>query len=164
MASSDDIAHQQNLLTIHRRNLAHYLRQQTTLGGPAYIPPGVANGIEEERANIRRLKGILRGWGQSVEDHPDDVAPAPATEQSGVSATSQVGRDVVSVQDSPGAITGQVETASQNFGTQNTTNAGTVVHIHGGDFRGSNLPIGNSVGGDLNQSGGAMSTFDQRGW
>jgi hypothetical protein len=167
MASGDDIAHQQNLLAIHRRNLQHYLAQQARLGS-AQTPIGTLNGIEEERANIRRLKGILRGWGQTVDDHPNDVAPpAETATQSEQGASTQIGRDQVNIHDSPGAITGRTGDVAQNFGEQNTTNAGTVIYIHGGDFRGSNLPIGNTVGRDLNQTGGATAmgnVFNQPGW
>ncbi len=72
--ATDDIAHQQELLRINRRNLALYL-QQRDLQGAAFVTPAVANGIVEARANIARIKGILRGWGVAVEDHPDDAAP-----------------------------------------------------------------------------------------
>jgi hypothetical protein len=165
MATQEDIAHQRNLLAIHRRNLAHYLYQQARLG-PAQTPIGTLNGIGEERENIRRVKGILRGWGQSVDDHPDDTTPpAETAAQSGQGASTQIGRDQVSVHDSQGAITGRTGDVAQNFGTQNTTQAGTVIHIHGGDFRGTNLPIGNTIGRDLHQgASSAASVFDQRGW
>ena len=72
MPTQEEISHQQSLLTIHRRTLAHYLSQQATLGA-AYIPPGVVNGIWEARNNIQRIKQILRAWNVSVQDHPDDV-------------------------------------------------------------------------------------------
>jgi len=343
MPSPDDIAHQQNLLAIHRRNLRHYLGQQAQLG-PAQTPIGTLNGIEEERANIKRIKGILSGWGQTVESDPDDEPPAPpnpapakpaqpdgatkpaaqrparnkgqhaydvfisyssrdrewvrgwllprlesaglrvsidyrdfelglpilvnieraversrhvllvltpnwiqsqwtdfeslltstadpagrrrkliplmlqacelparismlsyadftqpaehewqldrlvqsllqardsnprsksskrpretapAAPTSPEQPTTQAGRDQIDARESQGYI-GQAAGVSQNFGEQHTTNAGPVIQIYGGDFRGSNLPIGNSVGRDLNQSGGATaSAFDQRGW
>jgi hypothetical protein len=76
MASQEEIDQQQERLSLHRRNLAYYLSQQTQLG-PAQTPVGTVNGIRDERANIKRIKGILRGWGQTVGDHPDDEAPAP---------------------------------------------------------------------------------------
>jgi len=74
MPSQEDIKHQRSLLEINRRNLAHYLRQRDTLGA-AYAPPGVANGILEARANIQRIKGILRGWNAPADEHPDDQEP-----------------------------------------------------------------------------------------
>lgn len=70
--TSDDIAHQQSLLTSHRRTLSHYLGQKATMGS-AYVPPSVLNGIDETRANIARIKTMLRGAGVQVIDHPDDV-------------------------------------------------------------------------------------------
>lgn len=86
MASKEDIAHQKNLLTIHRRNLAHYLGQQAAFG-TAFTPPVVAHGITEARSNIQRIKGILRGWGIIVDDHPDD-APDDASEPSATATAS----------------------------------------------------------------------------
>lgn len=83
MASQEEIDHQQNLLAINRRNLAHYLQQRDTLGEP-YTPPGILNGIVETRANIGRIKGILSDWHAPVEDHPDDgERPAPETPAAG---------------------------------------------------------------------------------
>src|SRR5947207_4986004 len=158
MADQEDIKHQQKLLTIHRRNLAHYLSQQTALG-TAYTPPGVANGILGTRENIKRLKGILRGWGAIVVDHPDDEPPPepePAA-RGGAQATTSIGGNQINAQGSQGYIGQAGGPVSQNFGQQQTTNAGTVIHIHGGDFRGTNLPIGNTVGGALNQSGDAYN-------
>jgi hypothetical protein len=67
MTTSEDINHQRNLLAINRRNLAHYLKQQTLLG-EAHTPLGVINGILECRANIRHIKGILRNWKEPVAD------------------------------------------------------------------------------------------------
>jgi hypothetical protein len=71
MVSPEDIAHQQKLLSLHRRNLQLYLTQQAQLG-PTQTSIGTLNGIEGERASIKRIKGILSGWGQNVENHPDD--------------------------------------------------------------------------------------------
>lgn len=71
MPSQEDIDNQQKQLSIHRRNLTHYLEQKANLGG-AYVPPGVANGIREARENIHRIKATLHSWNIAVEDHPDD--------------------------------------------------------------------------------------------
>ena len=71
MPTKEDIDHQRELLAIHRRTLAHHLKQRATLG-EAYTPPGVSHGIDEARKNIRRIKQTLRGWNQIVENHPDD--------------------------------------------------------------------------------------------
>ncbi len=71
MPSRDDSAHQRTLLDIHRRNLGHYL-QQKGWHGSGYLPLAVRNGIAEEQQNIARIKSILRGWGETIDDHPDD--------------------------------------------------------------------------------------------
>lgn len=85
MPTSDDIRHQQNLLEIHRRNLALLVRQYNLQGGAAYATPVVVNGLHENREEIKRLKTVLRAWGVVVEDQPDDeepprevILPAPA--------------------------------------------------------------------------------------
>jgi hypothetical protein len=59
---------------------------------------------------------------------------------------------------------GRTGAVSQNFGEQTTTNAGIVIHIHGGDFQGAHLGFGDNVGRDLSQTGGqtTISSFDQR--
>lgn len=81
MPDTEEIAHQQTLLTINRRNLALLLEQERRQGGRAYALPVVVNGIAEARAEIARIKGILAGWRHPADDHPDDRAPAvPAPE------------------------------------------------------------------------------------
>ena len=72
--TQEQIDDQYDLLASHRRTLALYLKQQAQLGS-AYAPPGVAGGIREARDAIKRVKATLLGWGQAVEEHPDDVAP-----------------------------------------------------------------------------------------
>ena len=67
------IDQQRERLKIERGNLALYLRQQAQMGS-AYVTPGIMNGIRESRAAIRRIKTILRDWGVTVENHPDDEA------------------------------------------------------------------------------------------
>jgi hypothetical protein len=44
--------------------------------------------------------------------------------------------------------------------------SGVTINISGGDFRGANVPIGNTTSGDINQqTGGSVSnTFNQPGW
>ena len=69
--SQDDIEQQQVLLTTNRGTLNHHLRQRAQLGS-AYAPSGVSHGIRETRTEIRRIKAVLRGWGVTVEDKPDD--------------------------------------------------------------------------------------------
>jgi hypothetical protein len=83
MPTQEDIADQQELLAAYRRTLAQY-RQQEALSGEAFVPPAVMNGIQDARAEIRRIKTTLRAWGVTVEDYPDDeelpqVAKAAAT-------------------------------------------------------------------------------------
>ncbi len=71
MPNQDEIDQPIQRLQAHRRTLAVLLRQRASLGAD-YAPPGIANGIEEARAEIRRLKEVLRSWNVSVEDLPDD--------------------------------------------------------------------------------------------
>src|SRR6266545_7000942 len=81
MPEIEDIEAQRELLRVYRRNLALYLQQQAEQGGMAYVTPAVANGIVDARAEIAQIKAILRGWGQTVDDHPNDAPtsqPAPA--------------------------------------------------------------------------------------
>jgi hypothetical protein len=75
MTSQADIEHQQTLLRTYRRNLAHLVRQAASYGGEDAAPIHIANNLDDARANIARIKGILRGWGVKVEDGPDDEAP-----------------------------------------------------------------------------------------
>jgi hypothetical protein len=80
MPSQEEIEEQQKLLETNRRTLHIYLHQRDELGS-AYAPPGTIHGIRNARANIARIKGILRGWGVEVPEHPDDEetrAPQPA--------------------------------------------------------------------------------------
>lgn len=66
-----DIEHQMTLLNIHRGNLGHLRAQMRELG--AFAPPYVRNGVDEQRAAIVRIKGILRTtYGQTVEDLEGD--------------------------------------------------------------------------------------------
>lgn len=71
MPTQEEIDDQLELLAIYRRNLARYLKQQAALSS-TYVPPSIANGIEEERNHILQVKGILRGWSVDVNDHPHD--------------------------------------------------------------------------------------------
>lgn len=73
MASQQDVQRQQELLTIHRNHLAMAVKQQAMFGA-AMTPHEIRARISEERANIQRIKTILRDWGVTVADHPDDEA------------------------------------------------------------------------------------------
>jgi len=75
MPSPDDIASQQALLQSYRKTLDHYL-QQKALFGSAYVPPHVTNGIDSAREDIARIKSILKDWGITVEDLPNDETPS----------------------------------------------------------------------------------------
>ena len=70
MPSQDVIDQQRALLDNYRRRLAYRLRQQAQLG--VNVAPEVMFDIEDARANIRRIKSILRSLSAPVEDHPDD--------------------------------------------------------------------------------------------
>jgi hypothetical protein len=145
MPSQDDIKHQQNLLSINRRNLAHYLRQQTNLGAD-HTPPGVINGILEARANISRIKGILKGWKVAVEDKPDDADPDDQSSSAAPTrqpAATQIGRDQIDARESQGFIADASGPVAQNFGTQNN-----YYYLQNSDSR----------------APASMSVFDQRGW
>jgi Tfp pilus assembly protein PilF len=85
MLDPEAIDQQQQLLAAHRATLAHYLIQRAQLGS-GYAPPGVTNGITEARAEIRRIKEVLRGWGATVEDLPDDEE-RPAAQSSDLAPT-----------------------------------------------------------------------------
>jgi hypothetical protein len=82
---------QLELLAVHRRTLAVYLRQQAQLG--VLAPPGVVNGIAEAQSAIRRIKEQLRAYNVSVEDElNDEVQPAAVAAPSGLSAQEQRNR------------------------------------------------------------------------
>src|SRR5215213_2357740 len=84
MPSHEDIRHQQTLLKTYRRNLAHLVRQAASFGSEGAAPLHIANSLEDTRENIRRIKGILHGWGMKIDDLPDEGSPEPAatTQQS----------------------------------------------------------------------------------
>jgi hypothetical protein len=73
----ETIDQQLELLAAHRRTLAALLQQQALLGGVAYSPPGIVNGIEEAQSAIRRIKEQLCADGVPVEDEPNDNARPP---------------------------------------------------------------------------------------
>jgi predicted nucleotide-binding protein len=107
MTTQDDIDQQKTLLNIHRRNLAHYLKQ-ASFHGEGNVPLGTLNGIDSERSEIRRIKRVLRNWNQHVEDHIDDEA---TTDAAGASQPS----NTVQYPTSPQEIPSQQQTADPAF-------------------------------------------------
>src|SRR5262245_52278061 len=77
MPSPEEIEHQRDLLTTHRRSLAHLLKQAAQHGGEVFAPPQTANGIAEARKNIQHVTYLLRSWDVEVDEHPDDM-PSPS--------------------------------------------------------------------------------------
>jgi nucleoside phosphorylase len=73
MPSEEDIRHQQELLRRHRQRVAVIDGQLTTLG--VFAPPYMRIEADEARGHIRRIKGILRDWGQQVADQEVDEEP-----------------------------------------------------------------------------------------
>jgi hypothetical protein len=73
LPDADDIDNQLKLLATHRRQLAVLVQQQTKFG--AYVPAYVVLSIEETRAEIQRVKTVLREWSVEIESLPDDRAP-----------------------------------------------------------------------------------------
>ena len=139
MPSEEDITHQRNLLEINRRNLEHYLRQRDTLG-EAYAPPGTLNGILETRANIKRIKGILKGWNAPADDKPDDEE----TEQAAAERRAhQPGLSPVTVNIHGGTFSGPVaqtggSNVSNTFNQPNWKVEGNVYNIAGDLNMGAN--------------------------
>lgn len=82
MPTQDEIAHQQNMLSIYRRNLKHLVRQAGHFGSEDEAPVHIANSLKEARDNIQRIKGILRGWSVAVTDDPDDEPPGAQSQPS----------------------------------------------------------------------------------
>jgi hypothetical protein len=71
MLNSQDIAQQLHLLNTYRQTLSICL-QQRAMHGVANVPPATVHTINDCRANIRRIKKILRKSNVDVEDLPND--------------------------------------------------------------------------------------------
>jgi hypothetical protein len=71
----DEIAQRTELLTAHRRTLAHLLVQRAQFS-TGNVPAHIANGIAEARAQISDIKASLRAAGITLLDHPDDMERA----------------------------------------------------------------------------------------
>jgi hypothetical protein len=129
----DTITTQLDLLATHRRTLTHLLTQAAQYGGAVFAPPQTTNGITEARAEIGRIKQVLRTGGVVVEHEPNDIAPSRAEP-----VQSQLGGGHLSLQGSIGQASGPV---SQNFGEQTTINTGggNAIDSGGGDVAGGNI-------------------------
>jgi hypothetical protein len=70
-AIAAEVESQRQLLQIHRTNLSLYLKQQAQYD-PDEAPPIVIHSLNLNRNAIQRIKAILRGWGVSVDDLPEE--------------------------------------------------------------------------------------------
>ena len=96
MPSPDDIPHQEELLTIHRKNLMYLLLQAAQYGGELSAPLDRINLITDVRKNIQQIKDTLRSYGVQVKDKPNEYGPlrqaldkALAKESSAVTETER---------------------------------------------------------------------------
>jgi hypothetical protein len=67
----DTITQQFALLATHRRTLTHLVAQAAQFSA-GFVPAHIANGIALARAEIQRIKAVLREGGVEVEDGPND--------------------------------------------------------------------------------------------
>jgi hypothetical protein len=88
MIDPEQIDNQQKLLRTWRRTLLDLLQKQAIFG-PGHAPPSVGHGIDEARANIQRIKDILRDWKAEVADDPNDEPPTAAPDGPAVSQAQQ---------------------------------------------------------------------------
>jgi hypothetical protein len=79
MLTPEETARLQHLLATHRKTLSIYVEQQAKLGS-TYAPPGVQNGIDEAREEIRRIKTLLRDANVEVTDYLNDELNSDLTE------------------------------------------------------------------------------------
>jgi hypothetical protein len=122
MLNPDIVNAQLELLAAHRRTLAHLLTQAAQYGGVAFAPPQTANGIAEARAEIQRIKAVLRAGGVVVEEEPGDEAPPPIA--------------IVAVPHAGDVVGGDTVLGDQ---TNIDTHGGNSVTTDGGDYAGRNL-------------------------
>jgi hypothetical protein len=121
MLTPDDIVNQQEFLAIYRRNLDHLLEQAAQYGGEQFAPVQTMNSIAEARANIARIKAILRAAGVAVADKPDDAEPSILPPQTSPAPLPESPQIQAEVRESPhtsyGALTapspGAAETPAQ---------------------------------------------------
>lgn len=99
MSSSDDQAHQQKLLAIHRRNLT-ILEEQAAFYGGAFVPLHISNHIDSEREQIAAIEarlGIDSATSAAArlpdpQPHPD--VGQPAAKSVSVALEFELGSDV----------------------------------------------------------------------
>ncbi|GAB4191135.1 MAG: hypothetical protein OHK0022_04640 [Roseiflexaceae bacterium] len=75
MPTNEDIREQLSRLTLHRANVNQYIKLRIRRGGPAFSSPDIENSLIAERREIGRIKAVLRNWGVTVEDKPEDAEP-----------------------------------------------------------------------------------------
>ena len=81
MPNQDEIDGQLRLLQSTRQRLDAQLNR-FALVGVAHAPPDLSIDIREARAEIARIKAVLRGWGIMTDDQPNDLEPgAPLATQ-----------------------------------------------------------------------------------
>jgi hypothetical protein len=72
---AQEIAHQRELLKIHRRRLASLLHQRAGFSSPN-VPTHLDVELAEVRQEIRQIKAILQNWGVMTDDLPPEQTPA----------------------------------------------------------------------------------------
>lgn len=86
--TSDEIAHQQELLRIHRRTIADLVKQASHYKGEDFTPTATVSGLEEARKAMARIKQILHTERLQVEGKLNDEPsssngpPSPPSQES----------------------------------------------------------------------------------
>ncbi len=73
----ENIHKQQELLRLHRKNAYDFYRQALVYGGVDFAPAMTQRGLKESCASIASCKAILRSWGLSIHDNPEDNVFTP---------------------------------------------------------------------------------------
>jgi hypothetical protein len=150
MLSQEDINHQQGLLGIHRRNLAHLVNQAAQYGGVTFAPPFVVNSIGEARENIRRIKQVLRDSGVNIanetNDEPTDSVRSPVAPISGPHITINSGDYVAGEKQIGVDQRGQSVQGNQN----NAVGAAKGEQMSVFDQRGQHVNYQYNAAGDIN--------------
>jgi NACHT domain len=135
MLHQEAVDQQLILFVQYRRTLAHLLQQAALYGGAPFAPPQTANGIAEARAQIARIKAVLREGGVKVEDEPNDEAPNDEMQPDTIIPSH--------------ATRNQMNTGSRPAIIDNTVQQGNI--ITGGTFQG---PVISGVSGSTIISSG----------